>query len=127
MASAARPSDATRSARDAHDIATRLGAKPLRREVELLAQRARLHLTPQPAPPAPERAVHFGLTVREAEILHLLALGYTNRDIATELTISVKTASVHVSHILRKLNVSSRVQAAAFARRLPPPAPRPGA
>ena len=127
VASAARPSDATRSARDAHDIATRLGAKPLRREVELLAQRARLHLTPQPAPPAPERAVHFGLTVREAEILHLLALGYTNRDIATELTISVKTASVHVSHILRKLNVSSRVQAAAFARRLPPPAPRPGA
>ena len=83
-----------------------------------------MHLTPQPAPPAPERAVHFGLTVREVEILHLLALGYTNRDIATELTISVKTASVHVSHILRKLNVSSRVQAAAFARRLPPPESR---
>jgi DNA-binding CsgD family transcriptional regulator len=40
---------------------------------------------------------------------------------ATQLTISVKTASVHVSHILDKLNVSRRIEAAAIAQRLHPP------
>jgi DNA-binding CsgD family transcriptional regulator/tetratricopeptide (TPR) repeat protein len=119
VASGARPSEATEPARRAYDTAVRLGAEPLRREVLLLARRARMHLTPPPAQARPNLTGRFGLTAREAEILHLLAFGYTNREIAKELTISVKTASVHVSHILRKLNVSSRVQAAAFARRLP--------
>ena len=49
-----------------------------------------------------------------------MARGYTNREIAAALVISDKTASVHVSHILRKLGARSRVEAAATAHRLAP-------
>ena len=51
-------------------------------------------------------------------MLRLLAAGRSNRDIAAELFISAKTASVHVSNIMAKLGVASRVQAAAIAYRL---------
>ena len=61
------------------------------------------------------------MTPREREVLQLLAGGYTNREIATELVISVKTASVHVSHILRKLDAPNRLEAAAIAHRVAPP------
>jgi DNA-binding CsgD family transcriptional regulator/tetratricopeptide (TPR) repeat protein len=110
--------DATTAARAAHRVATRLGAEPIRREVELLAQRARLDLVglqPVERTSAPRA---LGLTARENEVLQLLGRGYTNRQIAAELTISVKTASVHVSHILRKLGMSRRLEAAAVAQRL---------
>ena len=56
----------------------------------------------------------LGLTRREAEVLALVARGLTNRQIATELVISAKTASVHVSHILRKLDAPNRREAAAM-------------
>ncbi len=62
----------------------------------------------------------LGLTHREAEVLALVARGYTNREIAGELVISVKTASVHVSHILRKLGAPSRQEAAAISHRFAP-------
>jgi DNA-binding NarL/FixJ family response regulator len=110
--------------REAHAVAARIGAKPLLRELELLAQRARLEVAPpQTAFPTgrdgPEEIL--GLTPREAQVLDLLARGYTNREIAATLVISVKTASVHVSHILRKLGAPNRLEAAAIAHRLPPP------
>ena len=54
----------------------------------------------------------------ELEVLALVAAGHTNREIAAQLYISDKTASVHVSHILAKLGVSNRGQAAAAAHRL---------
>jgi DNA-binding NarL/FixJ family response regulator len=60
----------------------------------------------------------LGLTPRELEVLRLVADGRSNRQIAEELFISVKTASVHVSNILAKLRVGSRVEAAAVAHRL---------
>jgi DNA-binding NarL/FixJ family response regulator len=60
----------------------------------------------------------LGLTPREAEVLSLVAVGRTNREIATALYVSEKTASVHVSNILRKLGVTTRVEAAAVAQRL---------
>ena len=63
-------------------------------------------------------AIRLGLTSREAEVLALVAAGKTNREIGAELYVSEKTASVHVSNILRKLGVSSRVEAAAIAQRL---------
>jgi DNA-binding NarL/FixJ family response regulator len=63
-------------------------------------------------------AERFGLTPREAEVLALLADGRTNREIGEELFISQKTASVHVSRILGKLEVRSRVEAATTAHRL---------
>jgi DNA-binding CsgD family transcriptional regulator len=61
------------------------------------------------------------LTPREAEVLTLLARGCTNREIAAALVISVRTAGVHVSHILRKLGAPNRLEAAAIAHRLSPP------
>ena len=54
-------------------------------------------------------------------MLTLVARGLTNREIAAALVISVKTAGVHVSHILRKLDAPNRVEAAAIAHRLFPP------
>ncbi|MBY3065358.1 response regulator transcription factor [Rhizobium laguerreae] len=65
------------------------------------------------APKAP-----LGLTDREFEVLRLVAAGHSNREIAKNLFISSKTASVHVSNILSKLSVSSRGAAAAVAHRL---------
>jgi pimeloyl-ACP methyl ester carboxylesterase/DNA-binding CsgD family transcriptional regulator len=60
----------------------------------------------------------LGLTPREKEVLALVAKGLTNRQIAAELFISVKTAGAHVSNILTKLGVARRAQAAAVAERL---------
>ena len=53
-------------------------------------------------------------------MLKLVARGYTNREIAEALVISVKTAGVHVSHILRKLDAPNRFEAAAIAHRVSP-------
>ena len=71
---------------------------------------------------APPLEHALGLTPREAEVLALLARGLTNRELAAELVISVKTAGVHVSNILRKLDAPNRLEAAAIAHRLAPPA-----
>jgi DNA-binding NarL/FixJ family response regulator len=58
-----------------------------------------------------------GLTNREREVLSLLATGASNRGIADTLFISVKTAGVHVSNILRKLEVANRAEATSVAIR----------
>ena len=58
------------------------------------------------------------LTARETEVLALIALGMSNARIGQELVISEKTAGHHVSHILNKLGVSNRTEAAAHAARL---------
>ena len=110
----------------AHAIAARIGAKPLLHELELLAERARLDLAPRGVASSDGRQgqENLGLTPREAEVLALLARGCTNREIATELVISVRTAGVHVSHILRKLDAPNRTEAAAIAHRLSPPRAR---
>jgi DNA-binding NarL/FixJ family response regulator len=56
-----------------------------------------------------------GLTSREAEVLRLLALGLTTRQVGDRLVISAKTADHHVQHIYAKLGVSTRRAAALFA------------
>jgi DNA-binding NarL/FixJ family response regulator len=61
------------------------------------------------------RRVHTALTEREREVLCLVAGGATNRTIAARLFISPKTASVHVSRILTKLDATTRTEAAALA------------
>jgi len=61
--------------------------------------------------------VPYGLTERELLVLRLVGAGRTNAQIGAELYISPRTAGVHVTNILRKLGVSSRVQAAALAER----------
>jgi DNA-binding CsgD family transcriptional regulator len=105
---------ATMAARAAHETAVRLGAEPLRGTLEALARRGRLDLG---AGVPAERSL-AGLTPRELEVLRLLVEGRSNRQIAEQLFISGKTASVHVTNILTKLGVHSRLEAAALARRL---------
>jgi DNA-binding NarL/FixJ family response regulator len=66
--------------------------------------------------PATSSEVFPELTVREREILTLIAQGDTNAAIAATLTISVKTVRNHVSSIFNKLRVADRTQAAIRAR-----------
>jgi DNA-binding CsgD family transcriptional regulator len=101
---------------EAATIAAELKATPLAEDVQALAERARITL-PAVAAAEPASADPDGLTAREAEVLVLVGRGLTNAEIAAELFISVKTASVHVSNILRKFGLKSRIQAAAVAQR----------
>ncbi|WP_442929922.1 helix-turn-helix transcriptional regulator [Micromonospora sp. WMMC241] len=105
--------------RETVELAARLGATPLGEQATTLARRVGLRGTGRPGPDL--------LTSREREVLRLVAEGHSNSRIAERLFISPKTASVHVSRIIAKLDVTNRVEAAALAHRLglldPPPAP----
>jgi DNA-binding CsgD family transcriptional regulator/tetratricopeptide (TPR) repeat protein len=125
LAAGAPRTDAVLPAREAHRTARRLGAPLLLHDVEQLARRARLDLAGSDESATPDDGDVLGLTAREREVLQLLARGYTNREIASELAMSVKTASVHVSHILRKLDVTRRLEAAEIAHGLMPPSAAP--
>ncbi|MCE7083239.1 LuxR C-terminal-related transcriptional regulator [Streptomyces sp. ST2-7A] len=122
----------------ARSVAADLGARPLTARVDRLTAAARLVLPGGDAESTPtridgdaggsgdagaaatpaDRAAAFGLTARERDVLALVAVGRTNRQIAGELFIAPKTASVHVSNILAKLEVGGRGEAAALAHRL---------
>jgi DNA-binding CsgD family transcriptional regulator len=109
--------------RSAHLAAAALGAAPLVRDITVLAGHARIALENEDAAEGATSAAHdpaaaLGLTAREAEVIRLLAIGRSNQEIADELFLTRKTASVHVSNILGKLGVSNRVQAAAVAQRV---------
>jgi DNA-binding NarL/FixJ family response regulator len=88
----------------ARRIFTRLGAKP-----DLAHSGSTFGKVPA--------ASTHGLTSRELEVLRLLATGLTNRMIADELVVAVRTVDTHVSSILTKLGVSSRSAATSFAYR----------
>ncbi|HEV7825580.1 MAG TPA: AAA family ATPase [Mycobacteriales bacterium] len=129
--------------RSAHRTAQQLGARPLTAEVEALAARARLqliepgprqaepgaghaepgagHAEPAPgrdAPAAGCRADELAaLTRRELVVLDHVAAGRSNREIGRLLFISERTVGVHVSRILAKLGVRSRVQASVIVLR----------
>ncbi|MEA2341455.1 MAG: hypothetical protein QOG11_1532 [Solirubrobacteraceae bacterium] len=110
--------------RESLDLAERMGAAPLVEEARSLGRRARLDVEPAPEREAATVATEeddelerLGLTAREREVLLLVADGRSNGQIADELVISRKTASVHVSNILAKLGVATRVEAAALAHR----------
>ncbi|OKI19679.1 hypothetical protein A6A07_07940 [Streptomyces sp. CB03911] len=139
-AAAGRRDAAAALLREAAGLAGRRGDAFLLGEIGHLADRAGLDRAAidGPAHPAPAAAAAagadtpggapssggsataeaLGLTPRERDVLRLLALGRTNRQIAEELFISPKTASVHVSNILAKLAVTGRGEAAAMAHRL---------
>jgi DNA-binding CsgD family transcriptional regulator len=111
--------DSLAALRTAHAAAVALRATRLIDEVETLARWYRADLLPpQVQEPEGDPLAAYGLTEREREVLSALAAGHTNREIADELVISVKTASVHVSNILRKLDVPGRQDAARIAHRL---------
>jgi DNA-binding CsgD family transcriptional regulator/tetratricopeptide (TPR) repeat protein len=95
----------------AKELAATLGARPLSEQIDALTRRVGA------APAGAGPAAGLGLTPRELEVLRLVAAGRSNREIADELFISAKTASVHVSNILGKLGVTSRGEAAATAHR----------
>jgi DNA-binding CsgD family transcriptional regulator len=101
--------------RRAADLAGQLRARPLLEQISRLARRARIEIggASRAAEAAP-----YALTARELEVLRLVAAGRSNREIAAELFISPKTASVHVSNILGKLGAASRGEATATAHRL---------
>jgi DNA-binding NarL/FixJ family response regulator len=104
-------------------LAELLGAARLVDELRDLAQRARLTVATATSPGAPEVSLDseqrpYGLTAREVEVLALVADGLSNQEIADQLFISPKTASVHVSNIYAKLGVESRVAAATLAHGL---------
>ena len=105
--------------RRAHDAATQLGAGFLVAEVENLARWGRIDFltADENEDSAGAGVATLGLTQRENEVLSGLLEGQTNREIAESLFISVKTTSVHVSNILRKLGVHSREEAARVAHR----------
>jgi DNA-binding CsgD family transcriptional regulator len=71
----------------------------------------------EPAAPAPAEPESYpaGLTLREVEVLRLLAAGRTNQEIAGALVLSVRTVERHIANIYAKTGVHSRVEAAAFA------------
>ncbi|MEU4776278.1 AAA family ATPase [Micromonospora sp. NPDC023644] len=107
---------------EAAALADGLGAAPLAEQAATLARRVGLRGARRGRPGADL------LTLREREVLRLVAEGQSNSRIAERLFISPKTASVHVSRIIAKLDVSNRVEAAALAHRLgllgEPTAPR---
>lgn len=141
--------DAAQHLRAAHRAVTQLGAMPLRTSIEAIATRARIDLAPEDRataaaaaatakaeadrrdaglPPAERSPAEIlGLSAREWEVLELVAAGRSNAEIAETLYISPKTASVHVTHILDKLGVSNRVEAATIAVRVGAGEIRPGA
>ena len=86
----------------AQDVFARLRAAPDLSRVSMLAEIA-------------AAVESHGLTGRELEVLHHLAAGETNKAIATELVLSVKTVDRHVSNIYAKLGVSSRASATTYA------------
>jgi DNA-binding NarL/FixJ family response regulator len=95
--------------------------RPLTTAIQDLARRARIDLSAPTEPAAQVQAtttaLGFGLTDRELAVLQLLGQGKTNPEIAAALFISPRTAGVHVSNILRKLDATTRVQAATVAER----------
>jgi DNA-binding CsgD family transcriptional regulator/tetratricopeptide (TPR) repeat protein len=94
----------------AYERANRLGAEALADDMRSFARRTRLRLPGVAAP-----AVNL-LTAREADVLGLVAKGFTNREIGKRLFISEKTASVHISNLMAKLGVTNRTQAVHVAR-----------
>ena len=106
--------EATELVREADVLASRVGRGLLRTAVDAAARRIGFELD-SAASKGARVGLPFGLTDRELEVLRGVAAGRTNKQIAQELYISPKTASVHVSNILAKLGVSGRGEAAALA------------
>jgi len=90
---------------EAEQLAGRLGMEPLSAPVARFRKRYRIRLDRKPA----------GLSARELEILRLLAMGKSNKEIAQLLVISVNTVANHVAHVLAKTGASNRTGAAAYA------------
>ena len=99
------------------------GEAPLDQNLSLqLLQRLILEHRQEPRPPLRDEKekekIRESLTARELEILELLIQGQSNQEIARYLTVSLSTVKTHIQHIIAKLEVSDRTQAAVRAIRL---------
>jgi DNA-binding CsgD family transcriptional regulator len=100
-------------------LAAAAGAAPLLADIRRTAALGGIGLAdPGPAREVADELQRLHLTTREREVLDLLGEGRSNRQIARRLTITEKTASVHVSHVLRKLGVRTRTEASVLLHRL---------
>jgi DNA-binding NarL/FixJ family response regulator len=103
---------------EAHRTFRRLRARPFANaaaaELQTLGERVERHLGRRAA----DDLEHGGLTPRQREVLRLVAVGRTNREIASELFLSSRTVDMHVRNILSKLACRSRAQATARAHEL---------
>ena len=88
--------------------ASELGMRPLMERVISLQRQA--DGLPPTVPTRPD-----GLTVREVEVLRLLALGQSNREISAELVLSVRTVERHLTNIYSKISARGRADATAYA------------
>jgi DNA-binding CsgD family transcriptional regulator len=98
--------------RDAYLTARKLGARPLASEAAAEVAALGASVTSWLGTRAAATTERAGLTPRELEILRLVAIGRTNRDVAQELFLSTRTVDMHVRNTLRKLDCRSRVEAA---------------
>lgn len=104
------------------DAQQHFGLRDMRERIT--AAGGRWHISSKPGAGTSVRAIFpiakpaFMLTNREREVLRLLAVGLTNRAIAEKLSVSVETVKSHVHHIMQKLQVGDRTQAAVVAMRL---------
>ena len=95
---------------DVRSVADALGSRPMAERATELLRDARGRGS------GPERWAP--LTAREYDVARFVALGRTNAEIADELTISPKTVSAHIEHILVKLEATRRTEIAAWASRV---------
>jgi len=113
---------AERRLKAAHESARVLGATILLDDIRNLGRHSRISVRDHNSEPPPESTTRDGanldLTARELDVLRLLVEGLSNGDIGKELFITTKTASTHVSNILRKMDASNRVEAATLAHRI---------
>lgn len=92
---------------ESFDIARQLGMAPLLQQV--VARQAQAEAEPRQPPQYPD-----GLTHREVEVLQLIARGRSNRDIAQDLVLSVRTVERHITNIYGKINARGRADATAY-------------
>ena len=118
LAECRRARPAAVAAGEARRLAASIGYLQLLGMIDELVRQARLELVEGGPKQVPATRQHpMGLSGRELEVLELLTTdGLSNREIATRLFISERTAAVHVSAVLRKLGVSNRLQAVAVAK-----------
>ena len=83
----------------------------------LLSQALQQVIDPSPPQPEPTEMQSERLSEREIDVIKLIAVGMSNASIASTLNISLPTVKTHVQHILQKLNVADRTQAALWAVR----------
>ena len=110
--------EATRALSEAVALFGDVPGAPIRLLAEQVGRRARLRLTVEPDAQGSAGNNVLGLTPREVEVLRLVAEARTNREIGEALFMSPKTASVHVSSVMRKLGVNRRADAARLAKQV---------